>query len=122
MRCSDNDATMMIRLSALAMLVLLSLAEIGPAAFAASAHAVHDTCVAHHDDGTPCPDGDGNHPCSGSCPCLCCPGHAVPLLVPAGVGLSPAVPLAGNPPGSSETAPPNGVTERIFRPPRCRAS
>jgi hypothetical protein len=122
MRYGDLHFAMTSRLSALAMLVLLSSAEIGPAAFAASAHAEHEACVAHHDDGTPCPDGDGRHPCGGSCPCLCRPGHAVPLLAPAGIGLSLAVPLAGSRLGPFEAAHPNGVPRRVFRPPRSRAS
>ncbi len=72
----------------------------------------------HHDDGAPCPDGDGDEPCKGSCPCVCCPGHttmmhSLPFVSLPITHFSMAYHL-----GLPETDPPRGIYIRVFRPPR----
>lgn len=72
----------------------------------------------HYDDGAPCPDGDGDMPCSRDCSCLCCPGHKI-----ASVAFVDALsfiqiqPTLNCFPVIALTLP-NGISQRVFRPPR----
>lgn len=71
----------------------------------------------HHEDGTPCPDGDET-PCSRDCSCLCCPGHKV-----ASISLMDVLNFVQTRPTIERFAMttltlPNGISKRVFRPPR----
>ena len=106
-------------LSSVLMILSLSVGTFGPTLAVASDHADLAPVLEHHPDGTPCPDGDGSGPCEDGCPCLCCPCHSTPVAP-----LHEGQPIAFLPSSCSgpiwarEDAAPDGVAERVFRPPR----
>jgi hypothetical protein len=106
------------RLGSLLMLLAVGSALSGPLLASASGHAEEAPAAAHHADGAPCPDGDGNGPCDEGCPCLCCPGHASALHVASDISVPAASPMTPDRVGPPDTVRPDGVSSRVFRPPR----
>jgi hypothetical protein len=102
------------------MLVLgaLALAALDPALDGALHGAEQARAAAHHVDGAPCPDADGEGPCDDGCPCLCCPGHRTTLDAQSAALLNPQIVVVARSAGPRETAPPDRASARIFRPPR----
>ena len=101
--------------------VVLAMFALGVAsgALAEVAHALTGHGGDRHADGAPCPDAEqGDHACSPSCACPCCPGHA-PVVVSVLSGLAswrpPVVGRASALPREilASTAP-----SGVFRPPR----
>ena len=107
------------RLPSLIVLGLFTVMVVGPTLVVAMEPVEQRPSAAKHGDAVPCPDGNGQVPCDGCCPCLCCPGHAAALLYAPSRASLATPPLATTPRlGLPEAVHPDGVFHRIFRPPR----
>ena len=106
------------RLLSSLMLAVFAWMVAGPTVAAASSSGTALTSSVNHADGVPCPDGGGEGPCDGGCPCICCPGHATVVFSPSGVSLDTPHLSTEHRFGPLETNHPSGIHLRVFRPPR----